>query len=148
MKKILVLLGVHLLGLASPSYGHGLSGQAAGGGLAVSFTYSSQEAMSFAKVTVTSPADGKTFQVGNADRNGRFCFYPDASGDWQVTGDDGQGHRLTVIVPVTFDQLQGLAAKATVPAPVSRLERTLVGLSLIYVKAGMLFYWRARKIKG
>lgn len=146
MKKILIVMIVlWLTGVAGPLYGHGVSGEATQGGIAVAFTYSSQDAMAFAKVTVTSPADGKIFQVGNADRHGRFCFYPDAPGDWQVTADDNQGHRLTVTVPVTQDQLQGFQVKPAAPAAVSRLERTLVGLSLIFGVAGLLFYWRARK---
>lgn len=148
MKKFLVaVLGLCLLGIDGPLYGHGVSGEAAPGGIAVTFTYSSQEAMAFAKITVTSPTDGKTFQVGNADRHGRFCFFPDAPGDWQVTADDNQGHRLTVTVPVTQDQLQGFQVKPATPAAVSRLERTLVGLSLIFGVAGLLIYWRARKMK-
>ena len=148
MKKILIVMIVLCLtGLAGPVSGHGVLGEATPGGIAVTFTYSSQEAMAFAKVTVTSPADRKTFQVGNADRHGRFCFFPDAPGDWQVTADDNQGHRLTMSVPVTLDQLQGLTGKTAPPAAVSRLERTLVGLSLIFGVAGILFYWWARKMK-
>ncbi len=145
MSTALLILVWCLFWPSGPLYGHGVSGEVTPGGLAVSWRYSSGEAMSFAKVTVISPTDGKTFQVGNADRNGRFCFHPDAPGEWQVTADDGQGHRLTLTVSVSPEQLQGWQVQTPAPATASRLERALTGVSLIFGLAGVLFYWQARK---
>jgi len=142
------LLGMWLiLALTGPLYGHGVLGEAGPGGMAVTFRFTSGEAMSFAKVTITSPKEGKTYQVGHTDPHGRFCFYPDAPGDWQVTADDNLGHRHTVTVPLSLEQLQDFQVKTTAPASVPLLERALVGLSLIFGMAGLLFYWRARKIR-
>ena len=124
---------------------HGVTGEVTPGGIAVAYRYSSGEVMSFARVTVVSPADGKTFQVGNADRHGRFCFYPDTPGDWQVTADDTQGHRLTLTVPVHPDQLHSWQVHPPTTAPISRLERILTGVSFIFGLAGIVFYWQARK---
>lgn len=82
MKLILLIVGWLCLWPFGPLHGHGVEGQVAPGGLAVSLQYSSGEAMSFAKVTIVSPTDGRTFQVGHADRHSRCCFYPDTGGDW------------------------------------------------------------------
>jgi len=137
-----------VLMLSSPALGHGVEGSVQPGGLAVSCRYSTGEPMEYAKVTIFSPGTNQPFQVGHTDKNGRFCFYPDAPGEWRVTAEDGMGHRLEVKVPVTLDQVQGMQVKnAAPPAATSLFERALVGLSLIFGLAGLLFYWRAVRIK-
>lgn len=129
---------------------HGVEGTVQPGGLAAACQYSSGEPMSYAKVTILSPGTSQPFQVGNTDKNGRFCFYPDALGEWRVTADDGMGHRLEVKVPVKDLE----ATKQILPAPGAdsvsdtRTLRVLTGLSAIFGLSGFLFWFqgiRARR---
>ena len=119
------------------------------GGMVVAFRYSSGEAMSYAKVTVLAPGTSQPFQVGNTDKNGRFCFYPDALGEWRVTADDGMGHRLEVKVPVTDLD----ATKQILPTPGAasvsntRSLRVLTGLSAIFGLSGFLFWFQGIRSK-
>jgi nickel transport protein len=128
---------------------HGVEGTVQPGGLAVAFQYSSGEAMSYAKVTILSPGTSQPFQVGHADKNGRFCFYPDALGQWRVTAEDGMGHRLEVKVPVTDLE----ATKQIPPTPGvasvsnTRTLRVLTGLSLIFGLSGFLFWFQGLRSK-
>ncbi|MEW6658926.1 MAG: hypothetical protein AB1424_09725 [Thermodesulfobacteriota bacterium] len=128
---------------------HGVEGTVQPGGLAVACRYSSGEPMSYAKVTILSPGTTQPFQVGNADKNGRFCFYPDALGEWRVTADDGMGHHLEVKVPVTDPE----ATKQILPAPGAgsvsdtRSLRVLTGLSAIFGLSGFLFWIQGIRAK-
>lgn len=36
--------------------------------------------------------ENQVFQKGKTDKNGNFCFFPDQTGKWTVTVDDGMGH--------------------------------------------------------
>jgi nickel transport protein len=129
-------------------FAHGVEGTVQPGGLAVTCRYSTGEPMDYAKVTVLAPGSSQPFQVGHTDKNGRFCFFPDAPGEWRVTAEDGMGHRLEVKVPVTQELVQGAQVKTAARTITSSLfERALVGLSLIFGIAGLLFYWRAVRIR-
>jgi nickel transport protein len=128
---------------------HGVEGDVQPGGLTVGCRYNTGEALSYAKVTVKSPATPQTFQVGNTDRNGRFCFFPDALGEWRVTAEDGMGHRLEVKIPVT-----DLNSLKTIPpsAQGGRVSdtmtlRVLTGLSVILGLSGLLFWWQGLRIQ-
>jgi len=133
---------------SSQVFAHGVEGTVQPGGLAVTWRYSTGEPMDYAKVTVFAPGSSQPFQVGHTDKNGRFCFFPDAPGEWRVTAEDGMGHRLEVKVPVTMDQVQRIQVKPAAPTTTSSLfVRALVGLSLIFGIAGLLFYWRAVRIR-
>lgn len=134
---------------SSQVFPHGVEGTVQTGGVAVAFRYSSGEAMSYAKVTVLSPGTSQTFQVGNTDRNGRFCFYPDTPGEWRVTADDAMGHRLEVKVPVT-DLDSGIKNLPTTGAGTvadSKILRVLAGLSVIFGLSGFFFWLRGIRFK-
>jgi nickel transport protein len=136
-----LLLGLFIFLFPAHLGAHGVENRVEPGGIAVAFQYSSGEAMSYAKITVMPPDGAKTFQVGHTDRNGRFCFYPDAPGDWKVTADDNQGHRLPVTLPVATDQIRGVQIKDSPQTPtISKIERAFMGVSLIFVISGILFY--------
>jgi nickel transport protein len=128
---------------------HGVEGSVQPGGLAVSCRYSTGEPMSFAKVAVLSPGTSQPFQVGNADKNGRFCFYPDAVGEWRLTADDNMGHRLEVKAPVTdLNSLQTMAPTAPGGSGAeTRSLRVLTGLSAIFAVSGLLFWWQGLRFK-
>ena len=81
-------------------YAHGVKGKVDSGGVVITAQYDTGEAMSYARVNISAPGARVTFQSGRTDRNGRFCFSPDAPGNWIVVVDDEIGHRLEVVVPV------------------------------------------------
>ncbi len=152
MAKQLVVAMAALVGLVAflplPAISHGVEGSIAPGGWVVTARYDGGEPMSHAKVTITSPTTDQTFQNGRTDRNGRFAFYPDAQGVWQVVVDDEMGHRLRLSVNVEGDTLRAgpPAPPAAAAEPANRLGKALFGVSLIlFVGAGLLWQ-RTRKL--
>ena len=129
---------------------HGVMGKVDAGGVVVSAEYDSGEPMSYAKVRISAPGAELTFQSGRTDRNGRFCFFPDASGDWEVVVDDEMGHRLEVKVPVNetltlqTKEQRGEADQASL----SRYQKALIGVSTLFGISGILFWWRGKKTRG
>ncbi|MFZ5450623.1 MAG: hypothetical protein ACOZF2_01940 [Thermodesulfobacteriota bacterium] len=148
---LLATTGILLLLLLSPSRvpAHGVEGTVQSGGVAVACRYSTGEPMSYAKVTIFPPEGKQPFQVGHTDKNGRFCFYPDALGDWRLTADDNMGHKLEVKVPVTSLE----AAKQVQPTPGAagvadtRSLRILAGLTVIFGLSGFLFWLQGIRLR-
>ena len=140
---MMLFLGVILL-LPLPLHAHGVMGTVGSGGVVVTAQYDTGEAMSYARVKISAPGAGLTFQSGRTDRNGRFCFYPDGPGDWKVIVDDEMGHRLEVMVPVDetltlqANQHRGVADESSL----SRYERALMGISIIFGIFGTILGWR------
>jgi nickel transport protein len=128
---------------------HGVQGTVQSGGLAVACRYSTSEPMDYAKVTVLAPGSSQPFQVGHTDKNGRFCFFPDAPGEWRVTAEDGMGHRLEVKVPVTDQNtLKTLPPAAGADSVAhTRSLRVLTGLSAIFGLSGLLFWIQGIRAK-
>ena len=128
-------------------YAHGVTSKIDTGGIVVSAMYDTGEAMDYARVTVLAPGANLKFQSGRTDRNGRFCFFPDVSGDWKVVVDDEMGHRLEVHVPV--DKAMALKANPKngnlKPGSLTRWEKAVVGVSIIFGISGILFWWKGRK---
>lgn len=123
-------------------YAHGVMGKVDTGGIVVTAQYDTGEPMSYAKVRISAPGAELSFQSGRTDRNGRFCFFPDASGDWKVVVDDELGHRLEVKVPVNEtlvfqeNQQRDVASESSF----SRYEKALIGIS------GVFFWWRGKRM--
>lgn len=146
-RKHMVLIVTLAFLLPSPLFAHGVKGTVKDGGLVVTAQYDTGEAMSYAKVKISAPGAKLTFQSGRTDRNGRFCFFPDTPGDWKVIVDDEMGHRLEVIVPVNeakelkTNQRHGSRAEGSL----SRYEKALMGISIIFGISGAFFWWRGRK---
>ena len=140
-------LGVIFL-LPPVIYAHGVSGKVDAGGIVVTAVYDSGESMSYAKVKISAPGAKITFQSGRTDRNGRFCFFPDAPGDWEVAVDDEMGHRLELKVPVNetmtlqTNEQRGEAGQASL----SRYQKALMGISIIFGISGIFFWRRGRKV--
>ena len=133
--------------LPSLLHAHGVTSKIDAGGIVVSAMYDTGEAMDYARVTISAPGASLTFQSGRTDRNGRFCFFPDVSGDWKVVIDDEMGHRLEVNVFV--DQAMSLQAnrenEKTGPGYLTRCQKAIMGVSIIFGISGILFWWRGRK---
>ena len=103
--------------------------------------------MSYARVTILSPDAEPTFQSGRTDKNGRFCFFPDAAGDWEVVVDDEIGHRLEVDVPIdeqlAWEEVSDSAGAKQMAF--SRNERMIVGLSMLFGLFGVMSRVKHRK---
>lgn len=125
---------------------HGVSATVGRGGVVIRASYDSGDPMSYAKVTIRSPGHPQPFQSGGTDRNGRFCFFPDAAGPWQVVITDGMGHRLDrkVVVDAAFRLSQGyiVGQEKTL---LRRLEKALSGLFVLLGMSGLVYGWRARR---
>ena len=141
-----LFLGVIFL-LPPVIYAHGVSGKIDAGGIVVTAVYDSGEPMSYAKVKISAPGARLTFQSGRTDRNGRFCFFPDAKGDWEVIVDDEMGHRLEVMVPV--DETMALKSDQKTGgrggSSFSRYEKALMGISIIFGIFGTILGWKGYK---
>jgi nickel transport protein len=126
---------------------HGVMGKVDTGGIVVTAQYDTGEPMSYAKVRISAPGVELSFQSGRTDRNGRFCFFPDASGDWKVVVDDELGHRLEVKVPVNEAltlQIKEQRGEAGPPS-LSRVEKALIGISVIIGISGIFFWWKGKR---
>lgn len=146
-RKHMILIATLAFLLPSPLFAHGVKGTVKEGGLVVTAQYDTGEAMSYARVRISAPGAKLPFQSGRTDRNGRFCFFPDASGDWQVVVDDEMGHRLEVTVPV--DETIAIQAnqerEETAGSYLSRYEKALMGISIIFGISGVFFWWWGKK---
>ncbi|RZB35778.1 MAG: nickel transport protein [Desulfobacteraceae bacterium Eth-SRB2] len=135
--------------LPSRLHAHGVTSKVDTGGIVVSAMYDTGEAMDYARVTISAPGANLKFQSGRTDRNGRFCFFPDVSGDWKVVVDDEMGHRLEVNVPVDEAMVlranheNGNAGRGFL----TRCEKAVMGVSIIFGMSGILFWWKGRKTK-
>ena len=145
-KKLTIYLWVVFFLLPILARAHGVKGRISSGGIVVTTEYDTGEPMSYARVKISAPAAKLTFQSGRTDRNGRFCFFPDAAGDWDVVVDDEMGHRLEIMVPVNgtklkTDQRHGSRAEGSL----SRYEKVLMGIAFIFGISGILFWWKGKK---
>ena len=149
MKYRSLILSFLAMAVMSPIllYAHGVTGKIDTGGIVVSALYDTGEAMDYAKVTISAPGANLKFQSGRTDRNGRFCFFPDVSGNWKVVVDDEMGHRLEANVPVD----EGMALRSTHetvnsgPGFLSIYQKAVIGVSIIFGVSGILFWFKARK---
>lgn len=128
---------------------HGVSGEVSTGGMAVIARYSDGKPMSYARVKITAPEGGPSFQSGRTDRNGRFCFYPDGPGTWTVVVDDEMGHRLTLQVPV--GENRGSTAATSVGGGNSVAPRwmgAVAGIGIIFGLTGIVMAIKSRRKWG
>jgi len=124
--------------------------------------YHGSRDLAHADVIVRFENDKKEFQAGKTDKNGIFCFYPDQTGKWTLTVDDGMGHRNTGEVAVENDFFEVLPKPAE-PSPVPRkveekpsltqndsccyLLKIILGVLLILVITFILHRWKKQKSK-
>lgn len=147
-RAIYIFIAIIFFILPLTLHAHGVRGMVDAGGLVVTAQYDTGEAMSYARVRISAPGAKLPFQSGRTDRNGRFCFFPDAQGDWKVVVDDEMGHRLEVMVPVNeakelkTDQRHGGRSENSL----SRYEKALLGISIIFGISGIFFWWKGKRI--
>lgn len=125
-------------------FAHGVQGQVGTGGITILAEYTTGEPMSYASVEVLAPASKLPFQIGRTDRNGRFCFFPDAPGKWKVVVNDKMGHRLELLIPVdkAMKPESGKSNKKHFPFSLTKYERALMGLSIIFGITGIIILWK------
>ncbi len=108
----------------------------------VQFEYTAGQPMTDADIRVQEEG-GRLFQLGKADRHGRFAFSPDQPGTWIVEADDGEGHKLRAEVAVG-GSASGASARALIIPQWALLILLVVSL---LINAGLLS-WRSAKKKG
>lgn len=104
-----------------------------GDAVVAAFSYSTGEAMSYAKIKLYAP-DGREVLSSVSDRNGLAVFVPDETGVWVVAAEDGMGHKASLNVTVD-EQKNGGAAESDTPgggiAKTPKALRVILGLSLL-----------------
>lgn len=130
------------------THAHSVKSTVDKGGIVVTAQYNTGEAMSYAMVKISAPGSGLTFQSGRTDRNGRFCFFPDMPGEWKVVVDDEMGHRLEVPVSVneTMELKTDQRHEGRAEGSLSRYEKALMGISIIFGIFGIFFWWKGKRI--
>ena len=95
--------------LCSLSYAHGTGyRQSSLKSIALEFSYSTGEAMSYREARVYSPNDTKyAYQSGRTDEYGRFSFIPNVKGEWRVIVRDEEGHQCEAKLDITDEFISG-----------------------------------------
>ncbi len=153
MKFITLLLCVTagLLATAEIVWCHGVLGRTVSGkGILIEAEYDDGEPMSYASIEIFDSQEKLPFQSGRTDRNGRFLFYPDEIGVWKIVVKDGMGHRLVlkansdkILNPKTTNEQQ---TKEISEKALSRHEKALMGISIIFGISGVFFWWKGRRM--
>lgn len=128
-------------------YAHGVGYKMFNGGVGIEFFYEDvkQTPMSYCEVKIFSPEDKNTeFQRGITDKNGRFVFYPDTKGKWKIEIHDGRGHGLVKEIEISED----LDLNKTASSHIVYWQKILIGISIIFLFTGALFYRAAKKKTG
>ena len=107
--------------------------------VALEFTYSTGEAMSYREARVFSPNDEKfAYQSGRTDEKGRFAFVPDVPGKWRVIVRDEEGHQCTAEIDITSENLDpkneslNQNQASTILNGYEIFMRSILGVSLIF----------------
>jgi uncharacterized GH25 family protein len=114
----------------------------------VRFMYSTGEAMSVAIIRVYAPSKPEVETVQSiTDRNGYFSFVPDEAGQWQITAEDGMGHKGAIMVS-TENGAAGENPRAEMaPGVTSKMPlalRMTLGVSLI-LNVFAVYYFALKK---
>ena len=118
-------------------------------------------------VFIYAPGEAeKAFQTGKTDGKGKFAFIPTKAGEWKVVVDDGTGHRSEKVIVLEENFFSGEKAEpeseelekieepqeeitengsASSQAQVPLLWKVLVGVSLLFGIAGILYGVKARQ---
>ncbi|MBS3759252.1 MAG: carboxypeptidase regulatory-like domain-containing protein [Desulfobacterales bacterium] len=141
-----LIIGVILMVYAGPALGHGVQGRITPQtGMQVNASYDDGEPMAYAAVEVTHADEKLPFQTGRTDRNGCFVFLPDKPGDWRVVVNDGMGHQLSLTTQLDKNlELNKESGPEKTYGALSRPEKALMGIAIIFGLSGVFFWWRGR----
>ena len=145
-----VCLAICILGIAFNVWSHGVRGKIiTKTGILVEAEYYDGEPMSYAEVEVLNLEEKLPFQTGRTDRNGRFLFFPDKPAAWKIAVNDGMGHRLvlktSIDKSIAHNKMDVQTDKSADVSSLSRYEKALMGISIIFGISGFFFWWRGRK---
>lgn len=96
----LALLILVSLAVTSPVSAHTIRYTTGTGGMVVTAFFDDGRPARDMFVSIFAPGQDERFQSGKTDRNGRFAFFPDRSGTWEILVYDRMGHRLEIKMPV------------------------------------------------
>jgi nickel transport protein len=142
-----LLLLILLFALAASGHELEVTTRLAAPAVIVKATYGGSEPVPFAKIQIYSPSGpGKEHQSANLDQRGYFAFVPAQSGSWKVVVDDELGHKSTlqVTVPEGFDASGEQAGNGGLTGT-ARLERALLGISLLVGITGFWYGYKSRR---
>jgi len=144
MKKPVVALAFLLFVNSGHLWAHSVAYKVGRGGITITVWYEGIKPipMKGAFVRVFAPEEDTEFQKGRTDRNGRFSFYPDRPGKWQVVINDGNGHGIVADVEVGKD----FRTSSPMRIPFPFALKLLVGLSIIFGIFGVLSLWKNREL--
>ena len=128
----LAFLLLILLGPAAgrPVSAHGIRYATGTGGIVVKAFFDDNRPAAGMFVSIFAPDQEDRFQSGKTDKNGRFAFFPDRAGTWEILVYDRMGHRLQIKVPVDT----GLGPKESIESSgIERYLKILMGLGIIAV---------------
>ena len=148
---LLICVIVSVLVLTRNASPHGVLGKIImQKGVLVEAEYDDGEPMSYSSTEIFDSEENLPFQAGRTDRNGRFLFCPDKSGDWKVIVNDGMGHRLALKTHIDKSlALSTINSQQTAKnSNLSRYEKALMGISVIFGISGILFWWMGYKKRG
>ncbi len=127
-----IILGLAMIvSLYSTSYAHGTGyRQSSLNAVALEFTYSTGEAMSYREAKVFSPSDEKfAYQSGRTDEYGRFAFVPNTKGEWRVIVRDEEGHQCEAKIDVNDDEVHVVSENLQ---GMELTVRAVLGVSLMF----------------
>lgn len=131
--KILLIVGLCVV--HSPLYAHGIKYSLGSGGIVVRASFDNNQPANGLYVAVFAPGSSDKFQTGKSDLNGRFVFFPDRAGDWEVVAFDKMGHRLEIKIPVNEAMKVG---KKMEGHSIPLLLKVVIGLSIIFGVFGLI----------
>jgi len=146
-----------ILTTAHTALGHGVRGKIISKtGILAEAEYDDGEPMSYALVEVFSLKENLPFQTGRTDRNGRFLFLPDTPGDWRVVVNDEMGHRIVLKTRIdknidkniNLNKNQDQTDKTGYAGFLSRYEKILTGIAIIFGMFGFFFWWKGKKYES
>ena len=141
------LIGLFSL-LLLPTLGaaHAVHGRLEAGAVGVRFEYDGGAPLRGAEVTATPRgADASVAIHGMTDAQGRFAFFPLSSGEWKIMGNDGMGHRASLVVDVDADGLQAIVDSHSHGHHVSPW---IVGFSTLFGLFGLWTLWSHRRLSA
>jgi nickel transport protein len=140
------LLHLFLLSLcivhAHNAQAHSIRYEIGTGGIVAQAFFDDQQPAKGLSVSVFVPDSFDKFQTGKTDLNGRFVFFPDRPGDWEMLIFDQMGHRLEIKIPVNEAmKTEGKSAKdAGNPC-----LKIVIGVAVILIFFGMMGWIRKEK---
>jgi hypothetical protein len=148
----LALALLALLALPLSALAHGVVAKSGRGGQSAwaQCSYDNGEPMSFASVKIKNPG-GRTHQVGHADREGRFAWFPADPGTYTAIFEDGMGHRGQAelawsAAPAGAQPQGGKSEEKVGSSAVPMWGRAAWGLSAIFWLSGLFFWIQGRRL--